>query len=118
MSRPLCVHVGPSTRDRWRTCALGLGVAGRCRVLVECAVCPSQPSPPAVAPVAKAAADAACVHRGGPTGERVPCQTCKGVVELKLLACAVHGSCTPGRAVDGVACCDGCPDKRTPFSLA
>src|SRR5204863_5209365 len=35
-----------------------------------------------------------------------------GRVELKLFTCAVHGVCTQGRAVPGVACCAGCPDRR------
>ncbi len=64
--------------------------------------------PPAPRPAA-AAAD--CPHRGAPTGETVPCKSCRGTVQLKVLACAVHGSCTVGRKVDGHACCQGCPDR-------
>lgn len=35
----LCKLVGPADPDGWRSCAIGLGVSGRCRVLVECAAC-------------------------------------------------------------------------------
>lgn len=51
-----------------------------------------------------------CRHLGEPTGELVECPTCSGSVRLKLRACAVFGKCTEGRAVDGVACCVGCPE--------
>lgn len=55
----------------------------------------------------------ACAHLGGPTGEARQCPTCAGRVEVKLLACAVHGSCTPVKRVGGVACCRDCPDNTT-----
>lgn len=53
-----------------------------------------------------------CRFRGGPTGDTVSCPTCRGRVELKVFACAVHGTCTPGKAAPGVACCRGCPDRE------
>jgi hypothetical protein len=58
-----------------------------------------------------------CVHLGAPTGETVQCPSCRGRVELKLFACAVHGRCTQGKAAPGVACCAGCPDRtaRPPY---
>jgi sugar lactone lactonase YvrE len=46
------------------------------------------------------------------TGEMVECETCAGKVRLKVMACAVHGSCTTGKRVDGIACCGGCVDYR------
>jgi predicted GH43/DUF377 family glycosyl hydrolase len=55
-----------------------------------------------------------CAHRGGPTGQTAPCRTCGGRVELKLYACAVHGTCTLGRKVEGHGCCQGCPDRPKP----
>jgi predicted GH43/DUF377 family glycosyl hydrolase len=55
-----------------------------------------------------------CPHFGKPTGETRACKTCSGKVELKLFACAVHGSCTVKKKTDGVACCEGCPDKPKP----
>lgn len=51
-----------------------------------------------------------CRHLGGPTGEMVACQSCRGRVELKLFACAVHGRCTPTKPAPDVACCAGCSD--------
>lgn len=51
-----------------------------------------------------------CGHLGGATGKTVGCVSCGGSVKLKLFACAVHGECTPEKAVTGVACCAGCPD--------
>jgi len=50
-----------------------------------------------------------CAHLGGETGERVGCPTCKGRVQIKLMACAVHGKCTVGKALPGVASCR-CPE--------
>jgi hypothetical protein len=51
-----------------------------------------------------------CVHLGGETGERRQCPTCAGHVEIKLRACAEHGSCTLYKLLDDVVCCQGCPD--------
>ncbi len=52
---------------------------------------------------------AACPHLGTDTGRRVLCDSCRGKVELKVLACGVYGECTVGKRVDGVAgCCSGC----------
>jgi hypothetical protein len=64
------------------------------------------------APVTPAlsAAEVPCIHLGGETGERRLCKACTGHVEIKLRHCAVHGSCTPHRAIDAVACCVGCLD--------
>lgn len=54
-----------------------------------------------------------CVHRGGATGER-ECQSCGGNVRLKVHACAIHGACTVGKHLDGLACCRECPDRAPP----
>lgn len=56
---------------------------------------------------------AVCVHLGEPTGGRVACPSCRGRVQLKLFACAVHGSCTPLKKAPGVACCVGCSDYQS-----
>lgn len=53
-----------------------------------------------------------CVHLGDPTGARQQCYGCAGHVEIKLLACAAHGHCTTYKQLDGVACCQTCPDHR------
>ena len=56
---------------------------------------------------------ARCAHLGQPTGEEIDCPTCGGrKVRLKVLACAVHGRCLPAKKLDGIACCQGCPDMQ------
>lgn len=58
-----------------------------------------------------------CIHFGEPTGNKVLCPSCRGKVELKTFACAVHGQCLPTKQAQGVACCIGCkeysPEKKT-----
>jgi len=51
-----------------------------------------------------------CIHLGAPTGEMKQCKSCSGTVNLKLLACSMHGTCTPGKKVDGVRFCGECSD--------
>lgn len=54
-----------------------------------------------------------CVHLGEPTGDTVGCPPCGPQVALKLFACAVHGTCTAGRRVNGQACCDAkCHERQ------
>lgn len=55
-----------------------------------------------------------CSHLGPATGDTVKCPSCRGHVELKLFACAVHGTCTQGKKAPGVASCLGCPDRQPP----
>ncbi len=80
-------------------------------------------APPPRAP-ARAPDAAPCRHLGGATGELVACPSCKGAVQLKTFACAVHGSCTPAKRAPGTACCVGCgqyepaPDYATSHSRA
>lgn len=50
-----------------------------------------------------------CTHIGD-TLRTVDCPTCSGRVKVKVFACSVHGECTLGKSVDGVACCLGCKD--------
>lgn len=50
---------------------------------------------------------AECPHRGPPTGEQVPCESCSGKVMLKVFACEKNGRCTLGRKVEGIALCEG-----------
>lgn len=52
----------------------------------------------------------ACINLGELTGERRQCPSCNGNVEVKLMTCSVYGSCTIGKKIDGIACCQGCPD--------
>lgn len=52
-----------------------------------------------------------CPHLGDDTRERVPCRSCGGSVELKVLSCSLHGKCTVSRPVDGIQCCATCPDR-------
>lgn len=55
-----------------------------------------------------------CKHLGLPTGSTVKCPTCRGVVSLKLLKCAIHGTCTLGKRVAGHGCCDESCKERSP----
>lgn len=50
-----------------------------------------------------------CKHQGLMTGT-IPCETCAGRVQLKILRCDVHTECTIGKAVPGYACCVTCSD--------
>ncbi len=51
-----------------------------------------------------------CRHRGGEVGREL-CPSCKGHVEVKKFACAVHGTCTQARRLPSVpGCCQGCPE--------
>lgn len=70
----------------------------------------ARPASPAVA----ASPRAPCAHLGDPTGTREPCPSCRGHVEVKLRACALHGSCTTHKSLDGLACCQTCPDHTAP----
>ena len=58
-----------------------------------------------------------CIHLLPETGERRLCGTCRGHVEIKLRGCAVHGSCSTHRKVDGVAFCVGCKDRVLPAAI-
>lgn len=57
--------------------------------------------------LALAPASAACTHRGGEL-RRVGCASCGGNVQIKVLSCDIHGECTIGKRLAGVACCAGC----------
>ena len=48
-----------------------------------------------------------CRHRGDQTGEE-RCETCAGVVMLKIFGCAVHGRCCIGKSPDGIRSCATC----------
>lgn len=58
-----------------------------------------------------------CHHLGAEI-RREDCTGCKGKrTQIKVFACAVHGECTLGKKLDGLACCAGCKDyqpKETP----
>lgn len=55
-----------------------------------------------------------CIHLGEETGEKVICPTCspekEGKIKLKVFECNIYDSCTIGRKVPGIACCNGCKD--------
>ena len=52
-----------------------------------------------------------CTHIGEENG-RIECPSCSGTVKVKTFVCAVHESCTLGKALDDVACCAGCEDYQ------
>jgi len=53
-----------------------------------------------------------CPHQGADTGERVACEPCGGKTRLKVLACELHGRCTPSAtAPPGLQSCASCPDR-------
>ena len=43
----------------------------------------------------------------------IDCSSCAGTVKLKIFACAIHGECTPLMKIEGIACCNNCPDRVT-----
>ena len=77
----------------------------------ECPTCRGF-SPSRATEMRRSRASLPCTHLGEPTGQTVECQSCGGSVRLKVRACAVHGTCTEGKKVDGHACCQGCPDRK------
>jgi hypothetical protein len=51
-----------------------------------------------------------CANLGDET-RRVDCAGCGGKrTQIKVFACAIHGECTIGKRLDGIACCVGCGD--------
>lgn len=61
--------------------------------------------------------DSSCAHFGPDTGRQVEtlCGSCgdaSRLVRLNVFACDVHGACTPGTKVAGVACCKGCQERK------
>jgi len=48
-----------------------------------------------------------CIHRGAEVRKQ-ECPSCVGSVGLSVFACAVHGECTLGKQLEGVARCRGC----------
>jgi hypothetical protein len=54
-----------------------------------------------------------CDHLGAEV-RREDCTGCKGKrTQIKIFDCAVHGECSIGKKLDGVACCAGCKDFAT-----
>jgi hypothetical protein len=41
---------------------------------------------------------------------RQRCASCRGIVELRVFKCSVHGECTIATELSGVGCCAVCPD--------
>lgn len=72
-----------------------------------------EPAPNGATPAAPAAA---CPHLGEPTGETVPCRTCKRAdpVLLPVRRCGLHGRTVTGDrapASDEITACRWCPDR-------
>jgi predicted GH43/DUF377 family glycosyl hydrolase len=80
----------------------------------DCTACPSFVAAPArgiPAPPPKAEAEP-CIHLGEPTGDLVPCKSCKGT-QLKVFECAIHGRCVQGDKQSELANCGGCRYRTT-----
>lgn len=50
-----------------------------------------------------------CVHIG-PERRLQQCESCGGMVKIRVFSCAVHAETTLGKKVPDVACCQGCTD--------
>jgi hypothetical protein len=50
-----------------------------------------------------------CQYLGSLDSEK-ECDSCQGKVRIKLFACAVHGQCSIGKALHGIATCSSCQD--------
>ena len=57
-----------------------------------------------------------CVHLGDEI-RRQECKSCKGVVQIKVMSCAVFGECTIGKDLPGIECCAAC-NNHQPRDLA
>lgn len=53
-----------------------------------------------------------CIHRGEETG-REQCRSCSGTVMVKKFGCDLHGECTIGKVIEGIRCCNVCPDATS-----
>lgn len=54
-----------------------------------------------------------CSHLGSSTGESITVSTCcSGDIKEPLHNCAVFGTCTRNKKGAGVACCQGCTEKK------
>jgi hypothetical protein len=53
-----------------------------------------------------------CVHRRAALREE-PCPTCRGSIRLKVFVCTLHGQCTVGWPLTGLAWCATCVDYET-----
>jgi hypothetical protein len=59
------------------------------------------------------AASYLCRHIGSEI-RRQDCPTCRGHVELKIFACAVHRECALSPNAVAVSCCTNCADYEAP----
>lgn len=76
---------------------------------VACGYVTKKPYPSA--PVRPCRESKNCRHLGDEL-RREECPTCDPTykISLKVLACSIHGECTIGKQLDGLACCATCPD--------
>lgn len=96
MSRAICRHAGPPTRDRWRTCAAGKGVNGKCRILIECQGCNSHSAAPEpkLIPLALAKCPAlGSLVSGKPCGSQLRRCDRHHVVTTRITPCAGADRC-------------------------
>lgn len=53
----------------------------------------------------------ACIHRGAVIG-KVDCQSCRGMVKIKIFACPLHGSCHLSRKPLDARACLTCGERQ------
>lgn len=108
-----CVH-GKPFAVRCHICYRAANPRRKSRAAVRLPAANGKPKAPAQRP--PLAMPAPCRHGGQrPAGEQ-ECPSCgqdaegRAKVRVTLFSCAVHGQCTAGKKLDGIACCKGCKD--------
>ena len=56
-----------------------------------------------------------CMHRGEST-RAVECNSCKGMVKVKVFPCDLHEECTIKKRAGDLKTCYGCVDHELPIS--
>jgi hypothetical protein len=98
-----------------RPCATGTGTGRAGGYSVKSAAASTTVQTAADRPAGAMLADyRQCRHRGGVVrSER--CSTCRGNVQVKVFACAIHGQCQlSGRVVGVKTCGPGCQEHAAP----
>lgn len=57
-----------------------------------------------------------CIHRGDELRQQ-ECQSCKGLVKVKVFSCSEFKECTIGKVLPEIQCCSQCPAFESPTGL-